>query len=105
MAATYNSIVIVPCWRRPDFLQVTLEHIAAARGAENNYYLFAVDNRPDQGVYDVIRSVSRAENFSGETRIQSRRVTEGNTGNILDAFSYALKIRDYCGARLVYLIE
>ena len=50
-----NNVVIIPCYRRPEYLQICLEHIVRADMHKQMYYLFCLDSGYDKANLEVIR--------------------------------------------------
>ena len=99
-----KGVVIIPCWRRPEFLGACLHYIRQADGWDDYAYLFAVDNhrattaRFDPQVLKVI------ERFPGEKVLKIRNPHDfhGNSYNVLEAYREAMEM-DIPG--LIFLIE
>lgn len=99
-----KNIVLLPCFRRPDFLAANLAYIQMADGWENNLYYFSVDvkegNAPDSQVLKVIKA------FPGEKRVKVRGNSyHGNSFNVLEAYRECFAWAQDSGASLIYLIE
>ena len=95
------NIVLIPCWRRADFLSVTLRRIARAEKAHRQYYVFLID----EGHSDEVMRVARQFPFASEIVANELRPMRGNSFNILNGFAYARRIAPSMKSRLVYLIE
>lgn len=50
------NTVLIPCWRRPEFLHHCLANITAAETAEEHHYIFRVDTDFDPQILNVIAS-------------------------------------------------
>jgi hypothetical protein len=96
-----QNIVLIPCWRRPDFLTVTLEHIRNAKRAQANRYVFLVDYGFCPDVLRVIASFP----FTHEVRHAPQHAYHGNSFNVLEGYKYAAHLARRYRSRLVYLIE
>ncbi len=95
-----RSVIVVPCWRRPEFLAATLIRLKRARGAHDHAYLFSVDREHDPMVLEVIRALMPLDRFYW--RIAKRRhVYEGLTYNLLETYRDALTMKP----ELVYVVE
>ena len=91
-----KSVVIIPCWRRPEFLGACLELIKRAEGWENYHYLFAIDRMADKQIRPLIDA------FTGEkTIIHAVHKWHGNSTNLIRAYVRAHEI----GGELTFLIE
>jgi len=99
-----NSTVVVPAWRKPDFLAATLHQLALAEdfSGENVGYVICVDRHPHPDVLDV------AWQFRDERAphlvVVKKRVHEyhGNSFNVLTGLIDALKLP---GADLIHVVE
>lgn len=90
--------VLIPCWRRPEFLSATLTRIKLARGSEDLNYLFAVDRGSDPRVHEVI------ETFPYRKRkVISHHKYRGPAYNILEGYRELYRVTED-GDR-IYLIE
>jgi hypothetical protein len=96
-----QNIVLIPCWRRDDFLAVTLDFIKEANGADKNHYVFLIDRNFHSSVVDVAKNfpLDRSLRFSPQHRYH------GNSYNVLEGYRYALQIAAEKQSQLVYLIE
>ena len=56
------DIVLIPCWKRADFLSVTLDYIVKADNADKNLYVFLIDRGFSSEVLDVANSFSLNKN-------------------------------------------
>lgn len=81
-----KGIVIIPCYNRPGFLQVCLEHIQKAKGYNNYKYYFAVD-RANHQLYDVVKTAFDARQIELSIRMPHNYV--GNVYNVMCAFREA----------------
>lgn len=95
------NIVIIPCHRRPDFLAVCLERILSADGANEQFYLFAVDRGFDPQVLSVIRQFP----LQHTVLRQPNHPYPGPSFNILEAYRVAFDMALRLGAYRIYLIE
>jgi hypothetical protein len=98
------DVVLIPCWRRDDFLTVTLHHLQRAEGAGEHLYVFCVDvKRQDPGVSRDVLSVISEFPLRKEV-LRHESPFRGNTLNVLMGYRHAWeKMRR--SARLVHLIE
>ena len=73
------NIVVIPCFDRPEFLQVTLELISKADNYKDYLYLFQLDYGFDLknieviNKFDAIKVINRTK-FTGYEREQSYNV-------------------------------
>lgn len=96
-----KNIVLIPCWRRDDFLSVTLDHILKANGAEQNYYIFLADRGSSSGVMEVANNFPLAK----EIRLNPPHPYHGNSCNVLEGYKFAASIAEHYESQLIYLIE
>lgn len=95
------DIVLIPCWRRADFLTVTLRHIHEAADPRRHHLVFLADEKPSPQVLRVARTCK----LQHEILVARRRLMYGNSHNVLRGYAHAAAIAPELGARLVYLIE
>lgn len=94
------ALIIITCFRRPEMLAITLERIINANGAEDNLYLFSVDEDFDPQVHEVI------EGFPFEYSIRyNKRRGNGNSSNVLGAYRTAYAYAKKLGMPIIGLIE
>ena len=94
-----KDIVLIPCWRRPEFLYICLEQISKAEGADNLHYFFSVDNGYDPQILDVINLFQ----FSKEVYVRPRSAYKlgKQSYNLLKGYEYcAEKAKEF-----VFMIE
>lgn len=97
----HNSIVIIPCFNRPEFLTLCLERIRSAYGFQNHTYLFAIDFGYNRKIDDVITDfVQYAEVERLYTERTSLAITK-QSFNLLNAYRCAYRF----GAETVFMIE
>jgi hypothetical protein len=53
-AQTRRDVVLIPCWRRPEFLWHCLENLTRAEGIERLHVIFRPDHGHDPGIHEVI---------------------------------------------------
>jgi len=93
------NYVIIPCWKRAEFLAVCLKHIQNAIGFEKCLYYFAVDRGYDEEVMGIINQF----NYKKIVRIAEHKY-KGNSFNILTAFKEVYEISNK-RTDLIFLIE
>lgn len=93
-----TDAVLIPCWRRPEFLQATLTRIKLARGSEDLHYLFAVDRGSDPRVHEVIEAFPYRKR-----KVISHHPYRGPAYNILEG--YRELYRSTVDGDRIYLIE
>jgi hypothetical protein len=95
------NIVIIPCWRRDDFLQVTLDYILKADSADQYLYVFCLDRGFNSGVLEVANAFP--------LRKLIRRTPQhrfyGNTYNLLEGYKFGCQLARQHRSELIYLIE
>jgi hypothetical protein len=96
-----KNVVLIPCWRRDDFLQVTLDYIQQANGADRNIYVFLLERSFVIGVHHV------ANNFPLEKIVHrtSHHTYRGNSFNVLEGYKLAMRLADHHESEIIYLIE
>jgi hypothetical protein len=95
------NLVLIPCWRRADFLAVTLAHIRNANRAAEYRYIFLVD----RGYSGEVRQVIRSFPLRYEVQFAPQHPYEGNSFNVLEGYRRAVETSAKRGSRLIYLIE
>ena len=93
-----KSLILLPCWRRAEFLQYALENIQKANGAEKNCYTFLIDRGYSQEVVEVINNFP----LNKELRFAPPHRHPGNSYNVLEGYLWASNQNGY---NLVHLIE
>lgn len=93
--------MLIPCWRRDDFLSVTLEHIKNANRSDEYCYVFLVDRGHTQDVLNVVDNFPLCK----EVRKTPPHRYRGNSYNILEGYKFAVDVARDCESSLVYLIE
>lgn len=96
-----RNVVLVPCWRRAEFLAVSLELLQAADPSGRNFYIILVDRGHSPEVADVARRFP----LPHLVRFAPRHRFHGNSYNILEGYRLAL---DKVGDRdksIIYLVE
>ena len=94
-----NNIVIIPCYRRPEYLQLCLERIIKADLYDQMYYIFCLDNGYDKENFSIIKNfdldgqIIHREHFKNKMMKQSR--------NLLYGYKNAYNL----GANYIFLIE
>lgn len=94
-------IVVVPCWRRPEFLAACLRCLEGARGAEHQTYIFSIDHAYDRRVFEVLDEFV----FPRRKTLISRgeHAYQGPAYNILNAYKFAFELAR--SDELIALIE
>lgn len=94
------SVVVVPCWRRPELLAATLTRLRLARGVKEHAFLFALDREHDETNLEVIRALFPKDKIY--YRLARRQHSYQGAGyNILESLRDALTMKP----ELVYLVE
>lgn len=95
------EIVIVPAWRRPEFLKACLTRLLQADDGAPEYWI-CLDRGFDPAVEAVADWFAAQDGVTGRVRIAKRRHTyKGNSHNVLTGYRDALAAR----ATLVHLVE
>lgn len=94
-----KDVVLIPCWKRPEFLAVCLQYIQKAKFADEHKYVFLLDYGYDKTLHSVI------DKFPFDKDVRKTPRTKYDLGkqshNLLEGYKYACTITD----GLVYLIE
>jgi hypothetical protein len=96
-----KNIVLIPAWRRADFLTVCTERILAANGADKNVYVFCLDRTYSTEVDHVARTFP----LEKVIRYTPNHRFNGNSFNVLEGYKLCSTLAVKHLARLVYLIE
>ena len=102
-----KNIVLIPAWKRPEFLAACLKYITLSRGWKANHYLIAIDNHSFAGGKYDPEVLSIANQFPGEKTIKIRPPDgiRSNTRNLMEGYREAVKLGNEIGSELVYMIE
>lgn len=90
--------VLVPCFRRPEFLSYCIQHIQQANGSDRYNYVFALDYGYDPANLEVLKAFGLRHEFIYTPRITHQ--TTKQSYSLLNALVYCSK-----GADLVFLVE
>jgi len=96
-----KNIVVVPCWRRAEFLSVTLDYLKEANNAANHLYLFCVDRGHNPEVPQVINQFP----LEKMVRIAPFNRYKGNSFNVLGGYKHAMSLCSKYNSELIYLVE
>jgi hypothetical protein len=96
-----KNIVLIPCWRRAEFLTVCGELLLKADGADRNVYVFLLDRGSSTEVQYV------ANSFPGEkiVKISPHHRFNGNSYNVLEGYKLGLDLVKMYNSELIYLVE
>jgi hypothetical protein len=96
-----KNIVLIPCWKRDDFLSVTLDYIKTSDLCDKYIYIFLLDRDFSPHVENI------ANRFSLEKIIHKtpRHKFKGNTYNILEGYKISINLSKQHNSQLIYLIE
>lgn len=94
------SVVVVPCWRRPELLAATLTRLRLARGAQDHAFLFSLDRGFDEANLEVIRALMPSSSFYVRTA-KRQHPYRGAAFSILESLRDALVMKP----DFVYVIE
>ena len=101
LAAGTTELVIVPAWRRPDFLTAALRRLALADDAALSYWL-CLDRGYSQHVAAAARHFQQQIGSGRVTlRLAGQHPHRGNSYNLLTAYAGACDT----GATLIHLVE
>lgn len=95
------EVVIIPAWRRPDFLKATLMRLVALDGREHVHFLVSIDRGFTPGVWSVVQWFTQAVGRPRVTVKRRRHAYRGNSFNVLSAYQEALALHP----EFVHLIE
>jgi glycosyltransferase involved in cell wall biosynthesis len=95
------NLIVIPCFRRPEFLAICLEEIAKAENSNQYYYLFCADEGYDPTIRDVLKNFPLKWKFS-ELR---DKIDIGNNQNVLEGLRWGFLCALNSGASTVHLIE
>lgn len=95
-----RSVVVVPCYQRPEFLAATLTRLRRARGFKEHAFLFSLDRDYDPEIPGVIATLFPIEHVY--YRVARRQHNyRGAAYSILESLRDALTMKP----DLVYLVE
>ena len=98
------NIVLIPCYNRPEFLKVCLEHIKNANGADKLHYHFAVEHGAHPDIHPIIQSFNDS-GFSITSNTRPVRTSKYNNENILFGYKEAFDLASRYNSNLIYQIE
>lgn len=95
-----KQIVLIPCWKRPEFLLACLKLIQRAEGWKDHKYIFSVDRGYDPAIIDIYKG------FEGDKKLELRKhTTSGNSYNLIMGYMDCLKIMERENIELCNMIE
>lgn len=94
-----SDVVLIPCWRRPEFLWHCLENIKRAEGAADLHYIFRPDHDHDPDIHKVIKGFPFSHEVATTRRTKYRLAKQSYS--LLTGYTYAAQKTE----RLVYMIE
>lgn len=95
-----KEIVIVPAWRRPDFLAATLERLRAADEGHQHYWI-SLDRRFDKQVGQIANQFVYKFGPVRVKVLQRMHPYQGNSFNVLRSYEEAIK----AGYEMIHLVE
>lgn len=95
-----REIVIIPSWRRPDFLAATLERLAAADEGHQHYWI-TLDRRHDRKCAEVASGFLQRFGPLRVKVLTRNHPFTGNSYNVLRSYEEALK----AGYEMIHLVE
>jgi hypothetical protein len=95
------DVIVVPAWRRPDFLKAALTRLLALDGREHVRFLIALDRGYSPNVWGVTQWFANQAGRPNVTVLRRRHAYRGNSFNVLTSY------RDAAGYSpdLVHLVE
>lgn len=100
-----SAVVVIPAWRRPEFLALCLRRILAADGCEENLYLIHTDADSDYQNWVVFDREVPAGSKQFFIAFRTNRGSDGNTENVLAALNCGLQMAEEFGASTIHLLE
>ena len=94
------KVVLIPVFRRPEFLTVCLEYIRAATYCDNYHYVFLCDFGYSLDNLQVINQFPLSKEIIKRGKHKFKPITK-QSYNLLEGYRYAVEL----GAEKVYLIE
>lgn len=94
-----REVVIVPAWRRPDFLYACLERLRCADEGTQHYWI-ALDRGHDKRVAEVARRFVGTMGARGRV-IERTHAYRGNSFNVLTSYREAVE----AGYEMIHLVE
>jgi Glycosyltransferase like family 2 len=99
-----KGVVVVPAWRRPDFLWACLERLRRADGWDDHIIVLSLDREPDP---DVVRIAKEFQAGRAAVRVdvieRAPHPHPGNSYNVLAAYARATELA--APEHLIHLIE
>lgn len=95
------DVVVIPAWRRPDFLKATLTRLLALDGRDSVQFLVSLDRGFSPQVWGAVQWFVGQAGQRNVTVKRRRHAYKGNSFNVLTAYRDALGMRP----DLVHLVE
>jgi hypothetical protein len=97
-----RDVVLIPCWRRPEFLWHCLDNLLRAEGIERMHVLFRPDHGHDPAIHEVIAAFApRLGSYEIDTPVRCPYRRTKQSANVLGGYLLAAaKAR-----ALVFMIE
>lgn len=102
-----NTPIIIPCFQRPEFLKITLDHLKECKGIEKFTVHFCVDMRMMQGKKPYTKTkecIDLCESWSASSKKVHRRLVQLESENATGAIGYVMESEGYRGG-FIYLEE
>lgn len=100
--AATRAVVMIPCWRRPEFLWHCLHNLLQAQGAEQLHYIFRPDSGASPENFEVIQAfAARMPSFEVQTPSPCPYRRTKQSANLLLGYLAAAQMSQ----RLVYMVE
>lgn len=95
------DIVLIPCYNRPEFLEICLERITKAYDAHENVYVFALEF----GYHKDIDGIIEAFPYAKKIYKRDRRLSKGNQYNVMQGYRESFEWAKVMKSNLIYNIE
>jgi hypothetical protein len=97
-----RDVLLIPCWRRPEFLWHCLENLTRARGFERLHVLFRADDGFDPDILEVVRQFAdRLSSYHIDTPVRCPYRRSRQSANLLAGYVCAAAR----ARRLVFMVE
>jgi hypothetical protein len=84
-----RDVVLIPCWRRPEFLWHCLDNLTRAEGIERMHVIFRADQGHDPAIHQVIADfVPQLASYEIDVPVRCPYVKTKQSANLLGAICW-----------------
>ncbi|HEX4049795.1 MAG TPA: hypothetical protein VHY19_02815 [Steroidobacteraceae bacterium] len=102
MVMPARDVVLIPCWRRPEFLWHCLDNLARAAGIDQLHVLFRADTGYDRAIHEVIAEfASHFASYQVDEPVPCPYKRSKQSANVLGGYLLAAQL----SRRYVFMVE